>query len=242
MEAKHPTLRIDDEALLRNIAIRIAEAEAEWQAKNPMYGLDANIKANIKKKVVKEFFKLAEKSIGQVKARFADDLVEDSEKWPRTWMIKDRKISKRLAIDIMNPQVCKWAQVMNFLWKKSGRLDETKRLAPLLPEERRSQLVCVGTGEEAEVRARNYVLLAVGAREMAGQLYMSVSSAQKYLKAFSAAGIILDSGCRTTRPRSGGQKIYAIGLWAGHRDYLHRIPFLTDTPAWRRTLAEFSLQ
>jgi hypothetical protein len=266
MEPKRPTpKKIDNEFLLKSIADHIADAEAQWEAENRPYALSDDIRAAIHKKVVKAWFKLAERGLDLVKGRFSELLVEDNEKWPKAWMVNARGIRERLRINMLQPQANTWAKVMNFLWKKSGSLAESQRLAQFLPEDCRSEEQQLKRKEFTEADLRNiemgrddlvpahrmpqvrcedrpYAFLTIDTGEMAAETGMSKALCQKYIRAFADAGFIEETPGRTGRPRDGGRRIYAIGYWAGHRDYSHRIPFLIDTQANRNKLAGFSLQ
>jgi hypothetical protein len=266
MEKKAPTLRkIGNDDINKNIALHIAQAEALWQAENPHFELSGDIKAFIQKKVVKEWFRGFEQNVDQVKARFADDLVEDDEKWPKVWMIKDTDIYKRLGMELIRPWACNWAKVMNHIWEKTSKLDETRRLAQFIPTYQRSvdcyqkETTVKGELETEDGKvvfrsydrcywprrwvSREYILTIIGAEEIAQVLNsQSLSLGQKYIKAFEKSGAIMDTGYHTGRPRDGGRRIFAIGVWVIHGTKARRIPFLTNTKENRLALAEFSLQ
>jgi hypothetical protein len=252
--------KIDHDFLLRSVTDHIKIAVATWEAENRPYAIPEETRAAIHKKVVKAWFRQVEQGLEQIKSRFADLLVEDNGKWPRAWMIKDSQIRARLRIDIMYPEACTWARIMNFLWRKSASLAESQRLAKLLPEDMRSMVVDVKgkklseddlrkieeLGQDDMVRLprseeRPYALLTADCGEMAAETGISRGLCQKYLRAFADAGFIEETKVRTGRPRDGGRKIYAIGTWAGHGSFTHRNAFLKDDEENRARLRRFTL-
>ncbi len=171
-------------------------------------------------KAAQEWLAQREKDISRLRQRFQEYLfVEEEDKWPKKWMVRDSKIKAML-------NKTKFGVVMNYLWTNSTK-EMTKNLVEQLPREK----TILRTGE----KVADLVLVRVDPKGMAAGLRMSSAMAYRYIQRFAELGIIREQG----KTPGFWVKAYSIGTWVEFRGGLRRNPFLINTPEWREKLRDF---
>jgi hypothetical protein len=181
-----------------------------------------------RRKVVKARIKEILKDVEWLKEEYQEELFGD-DKWPRKWMIKDKKIKIIL-------QKTRLADVLNYLEIITTK-EETNELSKHLPPEKRAKAVRIKSGsKEGKTVKRDFVLFTISKENAGKYLKMSPSSVQKYIKKFADLGIIKDLG----KPGPNSPKIYAYGTWLPFgQNQMRRNHFLQETSIWKMKLREF---
>lgn len=202
---------------------RYYDENFEEEVENISYVLDRKCDqtSGIRKKLVLGYKKTLENEIKLLKELFPKEFKKDGNRWPTSWMTKNKGIM--INLDKRKHVL----PTLNHLWKEKLGYHDSIALASKLN---------IGK-HTANSKNKNYILTIPNRDDVAADLNISSSLVWNYLSAFEKAGFVK----KFKKHSTASQMVYAIGYYNNVPDYgPNPVSFLANTTVMRRALRTFN--